>query len=110
MKIETLPISEVVPNAGNPREHPEWQVAQIAASIETFGFSNPILISKAGMVIAGHGRLLAADRLGLEEVPVIRLGHLTDLQARELLLADNQIGDNSAIAQILQQAKSPKIQ
>lgn len=96
MKIEILPISEVIPNAGNPREHPEWQVAQIAASIETFGFSNPILISKTGMVIAGHGRLLAADRLGLEEVPVIRLGHLTDLQARELLLADNQIGDNSA--------------
>ena len=96
MKIEMLPLGQVLPNAGNPREHPDWQVAQIAASIEKFGFSNPILISKAGMVIAGHGRLLAADRLGLVEVPIIRLGHLSDLEARELLLADNQIGDNSA--------------
>lgn len=96
LKVEMLPVAEITPNAGNPREHPEWQVAQIAASIERFGFSNPILLSKSGTVIAGHGRLMAADRLGLETVPVIRLGHLSELEARELLLADNQIGDNSA--------------
>lgn len=90
-----LPVAEITPHAGNPREHPEWQVAQIAASIDKLGFNNPILISKSGTVIAGHGRLMAADRLGMETVPVIRLGHLSEVEAREFLLADNQIGDNS---------------
>ncbi|MDF1716179.1 MAG: ParB/Srx family N-terminal domain-containing protein [Antarcticimicrobium sp.] len=85
MKIEHLPTTEVVPYDRNSRTHSAWQIAQIAASIEEFGFTNPILIGGDGIIIAGHGRLAAAQQLGLETVPVIRLAHLTPAQQRALV-------------------------
>jgi len=95
LRIEQVPTGALVPYHGNARTHPEWQVAQIAASIAEFGFVNPILAGEGDVVIAGHGRLLAAQQLGLPEVPVIRLGHLTDAQRRALVVADNRIADNA---------------
>lgn len=77
------------------RAHSDEQIAQIAASIAEFGFVNPILIGDDGVVIAGHGRLLAAQRLGITEVPVIVLDHLTDAQRRALVIADNRIAENA---------------
>jgi DNA modification methylase len=84
-----------VPYAENARTHSPSQVAQIAASIAEFGFVNPILVDADGVLIAGHGRVMAAKQLGLATVPVLRLGHLSPAQARALRLADNQIALNS---------------
>ncbi len=85
------PIDALAPDPRNARTHPKRQVEQIAASIEAFGFANPILVDPAGKIIAGHGRLLAAKRLGLAEVPTIPLPHLSETQARALRIADNKI-------------------
>lgn len=74
---------------------PTEQVAQLAASIAEFGFDVPVLVDDAGVLIAGHGRVLAAKALGLEAVPAIRLGHLNEAQARAFRLADNQLALNS---------------
>jgi len=90
--IETAAL---VPYARNARTHPEWQVAQIAASISEFGFTNPILIGADLTIIAGHGRLAGALRLGMAKVPCIRLAHLTEDQRRALVIADNKIAENS---------------
>lgn len=95
MKIEMTAIADLVPYAGNARTHPEWQIAQIAASIAEFGFTNPILVGSDRVIIAGHGRLLAAERLGLDQVPVIVLDHLTERQRRALVIADNKIAENA---------------
>jgi DNA modification methylase len=95
MKIVQRPLASLTPYAGNPRTHSEEQIAQIAASIAEFGFTNPILADGEGVIIAGHGRLLAAQRLGLEKVPVITLGHLTEAQRRALVIADNKIAENA---------------
>jgi DNA modification methylase len=95
LKIEMRAVADLVPYAGNARTHPEWQIAQIAASIAEFGWSNPLLIGPDNVIIAGHGRLLAAERLGLEKVPVIVLGHLTERQRRALVIADNKIAENA---------------
>lgn len=95
MKIEMRAVADLVPYAGNARTHPEWQIAQIAASIAEFGWSNPLLIGPDNVLIAGHGRLLAAERLGLEKVPVIVLDHLTERQRRALVIADNKIAENA---------------
>jgi DNA modification methylase len=84
-----------MPYAANARTHPDEQVAQIAASIAEFGFNVPVLLDDAGVLIAGHGRVLAAKRLGLDAVPAIRLSHLTETQARAYRIADNQIALNS---------------
>jgi DNA modification methylase len=81
--------------ARNPRTHSDAQVAQIAASIEAFGFNNPILVDSEAGILAGHGRLLAARKLGLTEVPVIVLDHLTDAQKRAYIIADNQLALNA---------------
>jgi ParB-like chromosome segregation protein Spo0J len=86
----------LVPFARNPRAHSEDQVSQIAASIREFGFTNPILLDGGNGIIAGHGRLAAARRLGLESVPCIELGHLTPAQKRAYVIADNKIALNSA--------------
>ncbi len=91
LQVEFWPIDRLLPYAANARTHPEEQVAQIAGSIAEFGFNVPCLVDERGVMIAGHGRLLAARRLGLDEVPVIRLGHLTDAQARAFRIADNAI-------------------
>ncbi len=95
LRIETIPLDRVLPYAANARTHPDEQVAQIAASIAEFGFNVPVLLDDAGVLIAGHGRVLAARRLGLDAVPAIRLGHLSEAQARAYRLADNQIALNS---------------
>jgi DNA modification methylase len=95
LQIEQWPIDRLVPSPRNARTHSEAQIAEIAGSIRTFGFTNPILVNDTGDVIAGHGRLAAARKLGLERVPVILLTHLSELQCRQLMLADNRIALNS---------------
>ena len=93
--IEYLPTSGLVPYARNSRTHSDEQVAQIAGSIREFGFTNPVLIDAEDGIIAGHGRVMAANRLGLNEVPCIRLSHLTGAQKRAYIIADNKLALNS---------------
>ena len=93
LAIERLPIDRVLPYTGNARTHSDAQVAQIAGSIAEFGFVNPVLVDGRDIIIAGHGRVMAARKLGLTEVPVVRLEHLTDVQRRALTLADNRIAE-----------------
>jgi DNA modification methylase len=95
VKIEQRSVSELIPYAANSRTHSDAQVAQIAASIKEFGWTNPILIDGDNTIIAGHGRLLAARKLGLEEVPAIIIDHLTKAQQRALVIADNQLALNA---------------
>lgn len=95
LAVQTVPVASLAPYARNARTHPEWQIDQIAASIAEFGFCNPILVGADSTIIAGHGRLLAAQRLGLAEVPVIVLDHLSDAQRRALVIADNRIAENA---------------
>ncbi|WHZ12182.1 MAG: Adenine-specific methyltransferase [Burkholderiaceae bacterium] len=95
-KIEQWPTAKLVPYARNARTHSDAQVAQIAASIVEFGFTNPILAGSDGVIVAGHGRLAAAQRLGLAVVPVVVLDHLTPTQRRALVIADNRIAENAA--------------
>ena len=95
LQVESIPLDRVLPYAENARTHSPSQVAQIAASIAEFGFVNPVLVDAADVLVAGHGRVMAAKRLGMATVPVIRLAHLTEAQARALRLADNQIALNS---------------
>jgi len=85
---------ELIPHARNARTHSEEQVAQIAGSIAEFGFVNPVLVGDDGVIVAGHGRVMAARKLGLPEAPVIVLSHLTPVQRRALMIADNQITIN----------------
>ena len=94
-KVEPWPTTRLIPYARNARTHSDEQVAQIAASIVEFGFTNPVLAGSDGVVICGHGRLAAAQRLGLAEVPVVVLDHLTPTQRRALIIADNRIAENS---------------
>jgi DNA modification methylase len=85
----------LIPYAKNSRTHSDEQVAQVAASIKEFGFTNPILIDSQNAIIAGHGRLKASQRLGLSEVPCIRLEHLTESQKRAYVIADNKLALNA---------------
>ena len=78
LKIERWPLERLIPYANNARTHSDEQVAQIAASIAEFGFVNPILVGEDGVMIAGHGRVLAARKLGMTEVPVIVLGYISN--------------------------------
>src|SRR6266481_3299264 len=94
-RIELWSIEKLVPNAKNPRTHSDAQVAQIAGSITAFGFNAPILIDSNGGVIAGHGRLLAARQLRLDEVPVVVLDHLSEMQKRAYIIADNRLAENA---------------
>ena len=94
-QIELWVIDKLIPWARNPRTHSDAQIAQIAASIAEFGFNNPILVDTKAGIIAGHGRLLAARKLGLKEVPVIVLDHLTEAQKRAYIIADNQLALNA---------------
>lgn len=95
MKIKQTPIDELIPYASNSRTHSDEQVAQIAASIKEFGFNNPVLLDKENGIIAGHGRVLAARKLGLKEVPTIELSHLTDTQRKAYVIADNKLALNA---------------
>jgi hypothetical protein len=94
-EIEHLSVEDLVPYIRNSRTHSDAQVLQIAASIKEFGFTNPVLIDKDGGIIAGHGRVMAARKLKLNEVPCIRLSHLTETQARALVIADNKLALNA---------------
>jgi ParB-like chromosome segregation protein Spo0J len=91
LAIEYRPVTALIPYARNARTHSDEQVAQIAASIKEFGFTNPVLVDGSDGIIAGHGRVLAAQLLGLQEAPCIRLPHLTDAQKRAYVLADNRL-------------------
>jgi len=94
-KIEMLAVEHLIPYANNSRTHGDAQIAQIAASIKEFGFTNPVLIDGEGGIIAGHGRVLAARKLSMAEVPCIRLGYLTDTQRRAYIIADNKLALNA---------------
>ena len=88
-------VAELIPYAANSRTHSDAQVAQIAASIKQFKFTNPILVDGANGVIAGHGRLLAARKLGMDELPVIELAHLSEAQKKAYIIADNKLALNA---------------
>ena len=95
LRIEQLPPSELRLDPSNPRHHSDPQIRQIARSIETFGFNVPVLLGPENIVIAGHGRVLAARKLGWKTIPAIRLAHLTSTQARAFAIADNRLTENS---------------
>ena len=96
IQVERWPISRLIPRITNPRTHTPEQVAQIAASIREWGWTNPILVGADNDVLAGHARLLAARQLEMSEVPVIQLGHLSEAQRRALVIADNQLAISGA--------------
>ena len=93
--VERWALDRLIPHARNARTHSEDQVAQIAGSIAEFGFINPVLVGGDGVIVAGHGRVLAARKLGLSDAPVIVLAHLTPTQRRALMIADNRIAENA---------------
>jgi DNA modification methylase len=93
--IKLWPIDNVLPYSRNARTHSDDQVTQIAASIAEFGFVNPCLVGEDGVLVAGHGRLMAARKLGMAEVPVVVLEHLSLTQRRALVLADNKLAQNA---------------
>ena len=95
LKIEQRALEALIPYARNSRTHSDAQVAQIAASIREFGFTNPVLVDKDGGIIAGHGRVMAARKLGLKDVPCIALGHLTAAQRKAYIIADNKLALNA---------------
>ncbi len=95
LQIEQWQIDRLIPYIRNARTHSDEQIAQVAASIVEFGWTNPILVSADGVIIAGHARLLAARKLNMNEVPVIVLGHLSETQRRALIIADNKLALNA---------------
>ena len=95
LSISYLPTSILKPHERNPRTHTKKQIRQIAESIKTFGFTNPILLDENNGVIAGHGQLEAAKQLGITEVPTIRLSDMTQAQKRAYIIADNKLAENA---------------
>src|SRR6266550_654902 len=95
LRLEAWPLDRLIPSPRNARTHSDAQVGEIAGSIRVFGFRNPLRVGEDGDLVAGHGRLSAARLLGLTEVPVIVLTGLTELQRRQLMLADNRIAMNA---------------
>jgi DNA modification methylase len=95
MKIQEIEIEKLIPYARNSRTHSDDQVAQIAASIKEFGWTNPILVDGEAGIIAGHGRLAAARKLGMKKIPVIELSHLSPTQKKALIIADNKLALNA---------------
>ncbi len=95
IQIERIGVEALIPYARNSRTHSDAQVAQIAASIREFGFTNPVLVDEANGIIAGHGRVLAARKLKMPDVPAIRLSHLTEAQKRAYVIADNKLALNA---------------
>jgi ParB-like chromosome segregation protein Spo0J len=90
-QYKTAKVADLIPYARNSRTHSEAQVAKIAASIKEFGFLNPIITDGDNSIIAGHGRVLAAQKLGLENLPVIEAAHLSEAQRRAYVIADNRL-------------------
>ena len=99
------PLSDLTSYAGNARTHTDAQIAQIAATIKEFGFTNPILAGSDGVIIAGHGWLLAPERLGMDKEPVITLDYLDEAQHRALVIANNKIAENGGWDEELLQAE-----
>ena len=95
LRVEERPIASLALRRRNPRTHSEKQIRQIAQSIETFGFTNPVLIDSKGTVVAGHGRVRAAKLLGMQAVPTLTLEHLTEAQIRAYVIADNKLAENA---------------
>ncbi len=95
LKLESWPIDRLIPYARNPRTHSKAQISQIVASIQAFGFVNPVLVDPEGGIIAGHGRVLAARQPGMTQVPIIVLNHLTPVQKRAFMIADNKLALNA---------------
>jgi ParB family transcriptional regulator, chromosome partitioning protein len=95
IQIEHVEVSKLIPYARNSRTHSPAQVKQIAASIREFGFMNPVLIDADNTIIAGHGRVMAAEHLQLEAVPCVRHDHLTEAQRRAYIIADNRLAINA---------------
>ena len=95
LTIEYKKTGELIPYINNSRTHSEKQVQQVAASIKEFGFTNPILIDEGNGIIAGHGRLQAAQMMGMDEVPTITLEGLTEAQRKAYVIADNQLALNA---------------
>jgi DNA modification methylase len=93
LKIAYRKVDDLKPYAGNARTHSDKQIEQIAASIRQFGFTNPVLIDGAGDIVAGHGRVAAARKLGFDEVPVIELAHLSEAERRAYVIADNRLAE-----------------
>lgn len=95
LQIEYRSLDALIPYARNSRTHSDGQVAQIAASIREFGFTNPVLVDGNSGIIAGHGRVMAARKLGMDQVPVLELSHLTETQKRAYIIADNKLAINA---------------
>src|SRR5260370_17126819 len=111
LSIEYRPLASLRFDPQNPRLHSKKQIQQIARSFEIFGFNVPVLIDGKGQLIAGHGRALAAQLLGLTDVPTIRLEHLTEAQIRAFMIADNRLTENSVWDDRLlaEQLKAPPV-
>jgi len=95
MKIKQVKIRDLKPYQNNARTHSPKQVEEIARSIKVFGFTNPVLIDQKNMIIAGHGRVMGAKELGMEEVPTIRIEHLSESEKRAYILADNKLAEKA---------------
>ncbi len=89
LKIEYRKVSDLLPYARNARTHSDTLVSQLAASIKEFGFNNPVAMDGEGMILCGHGRVMAAQKLGMAEVPTVCLSHLSDTQVKAYIIADN---------------------
>lgn len=96
LHIETLPTKSLMPYARNARVHSPQQIKQIAISIDKFGFLVPVLIDSSNQIIAGHGRIMAANKLKMRDIPCIRIEHLTDAQKRAYVIADNKLTENAS--------------
>jgi ParB-like chromosome segregation protein Spo0J len=94
-KLEYLPVTQLTAYETNSRTHSAEQINQIAASINEFGFTNPVLIDPDNTIIAGHGRVQAAKQIGMDEVPCLRLSHLTEAQRKAYVIADNKLALNA---------------
>ncbi len=110
IKIEHWPVDNVLPYAKNARLHSPEQIATIASSMKQFGFVNPALVDANGVLIAGHGRILGAKSIGMETVPVIRLGHLDETKANALRIFDNSSGLQSTWDTSLLQSELDKLE
>ena len=95
MVVKNKPVADLIPYARNARQHSDAQVAQIAASIREFGFLNPVIVDGDNGIIAGHGRVMAARKLGMDSVPTVEASHLTEAQKRAYILADNKLALNA---------------
>jgi len=109
-QIELRRVEQLLPCARNSRVHSDEQIAQVAASIREFGWTNPVLVGPDDVIIAGHARVLAARRLGMAEVPVIVLGHLSEMQRRALVIADNKLALNAGWHEEMLRAEVASIQ